>query len=132
LRAHEVNLKENGFWDGELARAFRFGDDPTKIPEIKPWVDKITSDRVKAAASKYLQQKQYVLGVLQPEAVSTAPSGGGKTASTPQLPEEESKKRRDEEKKKEFPLHEVEREAPEGRRRGRRRKLTPGLRSDAR
>jgi zinc protease len=86
VRAHEVNLKENGFWDGELARAWRFGEDPKLIPEIKPWVDKITSDRVKAAANRYLQQKQYVLGVLQPEAVSAAPSGGGKTASTPQAP----------------------------------------------
>jgi zinc protease len=86
LRAHEVNLKENGFWEGELNRAFRYGDDPKLIPDIKPWVDKISSDRVKAAANRYLRSSEYVLGVLQPEAVSAAPAGGSKTASTPQAP----------------------------------------------
>ena len=86
LRAHEVNLKENGFWEGELTRSFRYGDDPKLIPEIKPWVDKITSARVKAAANRYLRSNEYVLGILQPEAVSAAPpaAAGGAAAARSQ------------------------------------------------
>jgi zinc protease len=67
-RAHETNLKENGFWVGELRRAFTFGDEPKDIPDIQPMIDQISSDRVRAAAKKYLLSKQYVLGVLEPEA----------------------------------------------------------------
>jgi zinc protease len=77
LRAHEVNLKENGFWEGELSRVYRYGDDARQIPDIKPWVDKIASDRVRAAARRYLRSKEYVLGVLKPEAppsVSATPA----------------------------------------------------------
>jgi zinc protease len=72
LRAHEVNLKENGFWEGELARAYRYDEDARQIPDIKPWVDKISSDRVRAAARRYLRSKEYVLGVLRPEAPASA------------------------------------------------------------
>jgi zinc protease len=49
-RAHQINLKENGFWGGELANAYRYGEDPKKIPEIDKWVNRINSDLLKAAA----------------------------------------------------------------------------------
>lgn len=72
IRAHEVNLRENGFWERELSRAWNYGDDPKLIPDIKPMVDKITSDRVKAAARKYLHTETAAFGVLKPEAVVEA------------------------------------------------------------
>lgn len=78
-RTHELDLKDNGFWERELVRAYTFGDDPRLIPDIAPMLDLITSDRVRAAARKYLPQKQYVLGVLKPE--SAAPGNAPKPAS---------------------------------------------------
>ena len=68
-RAHETNLRENGWWLRELERAYTFGDDPKLILDFEPWVDKVSSDRVKAAAKKYLGA-QYTLGELRPAAVT--------------------------------------------------------------
>jgi len=73
-RAHETDLKENGYWERELVRAYTFGDDPRLIPDIAPELEKISSDRIRAAAKRYLG-KQYVLGVLKPEgAAAPAPA----------------------------------------------------------
>jgi zinc protease len=66
-RAHETELRDNGYWLRELERAYAFGDDPRLIPDIQPMLEKVTSDRVRAAAKKYISTKQYVLGVLTPE-----------------------------------------------------------------
>lgn len=65
-RAHETNLKENGFWASELARAYRYGDDPKLILDFDAMVDKVSEARVRAAAKKYLTTTQYVLGELRP------------------------------------------------------------------
>jgi zinc protease len=66
-RAHETNLKENGWWLRELERSYTFGDDPKLITDVDPFNAKVTSDRVKAAANKYLKKTQYMLGELRPE-----------------------------------------------------------------
>jgi zinc protease len=66
-RAHEINLKENSFWGRELERAYTFGEDPKLILDAQPMIDKVTSDRARAAARKYFTSKEYVLGVLKPE-----------------------------------------------------------------
>lgn len=71
-RAHETNLKENAFWMRELERAYTYGDDPKLIPDITAMTEKVTSDRVRAAAKKYISPKQYVLGVLKPEGTAQA------------------------------------------------------------
>jgi zinc protease len=65
-RAHETNLRENGWWLREIERAYTFGDDPKLILDFDPWVEKVSSDRVKAAAKKYLASTQYILGELRP------------------------------------------------------------------
>ncbi len=67
-RAHETSLRENGYWERELERAYTFGDDPRLILDFESQVEKVTSDRVKAAARKYLTKGQYVLGELRPVA----------------------------------------------------------------
>ncbi len=65
-REHEVSLKENGYWFSELVRSYRYGDDPKQIgADFDAQVEKITSDRVKAAAKKYLGT-EYILGELKP------------------------------------------------------------------
>jgi zinc protease len=71
-RAHEVELKDNAYWERELVRAYTYNDDPRLIPDISPLIDKITSARIQAAARKYVASKQYVLGVLEPERVKGA------------------------------------------------------------
>jgi zinc protease len=66
-RAHETELTDNGFWLHELQRAYTYGDDPRTIVDLAPELERITNERVRAAAKKYLATKQYVLGVLNPE-----------------------------------------------------------------
>jgi zinc protease len=65
-RAHETNLKENGYWLRELGGAYTFNDDPKLILDFDAMVDKVTSDGVKRAAKKYLASTQYILGELRP------------------------------------------------------------------
>ncbi len=52
-------------------RRTRYGDDPKLIVDFDPLVEKVTSDRVRAAAKKYLASTQYVLGEMRP---ATAPA----------------------------------------------------------
>jgi len=66
-RAHETNLKENAFWVRELERVYRYGDDVKEINDIEPTLARVTSANLRAAAKKYVTQKQYILGVLKPE-----------------------------------------------------------------
>ncbi|MBX3229292.1 MAG: insulinase family protein [Labilithrix sp.] len=71
-RAHETDLKENSFWLRELERAYVYGDDPKQIQDISAMTEKVTSDRIKAAAKKYLSKTQYILGELKPETTAAA------------------------------------------------------------
>jgi zinc protease len=71
-RAHETNVRENGYWIRELERSYRYGDDPKKILDFDAMLDKVTSDRVRAAAKKYLTSGQYILGELRPATGGTA------------------------------------------------------------
>ena len=65
-RAHETSSRDNGYWLRELEQAYTFGDDPRRILEFDAMVDKVTSDRVRAAAKRYLTSTQYILGELRP------------------------------------------------------------------
>jgi zinc protease len=68
VRGHETDLRENRYWLYRLADAWRFGDDPKDILDVKPLLDRATTDNVKAAAKKYLDAKDSVLAVLRPVA----------------------------------------------------------------
>jgi zinc protease len=67
-RSLETQTRGNSFWLRELARAYRFGDDPKLLPDAS-LIDAIGSEPMRAAATKYLRSNQYVLGVLEPEKV---------------------------------------------------------------
>jgi len=69
-RAHETSLKENSYWMRELERSYKFGDDPKLILD-ETMLDSVTSDRVRAAAKKYLPSTQYILGELRPATASS-------------------------------------------------------------
>jgi len=66
LRERETQLRNNRFWAGWLATSYRYGDDPTIILDTAPFVARMTSDNVKAAAKKYLDAKQYFQAVRVP------------------------------------------------------------------
>jgi zinc protease len=70
-RAHETALKENSWWMGELERAYTYGDDPKLILDFDTMLNKVSADRVRAAAKKYLGT-QYTLGELRPASSSAA------------------------------------------------------------
>jgi zinc protease len=70
-RAHEVNLRDNGYWLRELQTAYDYGDDPRDVLDFEAMLSKVTSDRVRAAAKKYLTSTQYILGELRPAAAAT-------------------------------------------------------------
>jgi zinc protease len=65
-RAHEVSLRDNGYWLRELQVAYDFGDDPKGILDFDALVAKVSSDRVRAAAKRYVTSTQYILGELRP------------------------------------------------------------------
>jgi len=66
-RAHETNLQSNAFWIRELEGAYTYGDDPKLILDVASLIEKVSSERVRAAAKKYGRRTDYVLGVLEPE-----------------------------------------------------------------
>ncbi|HET9929605.1 MAG TPA: insulinase family protein [Polyangiaceae bacterium] len=66
-RAHETELLDNGYWLHELERVYTFGDDPHTIVDLSKELERATSERVRASAKRYLDTKEYVLGVLKPE-----------------------------------------------------------------
>jgi zinc protease len=72
-RAHETNLRENGYWVRELERAYTYGDDPKLVLDFDAMVDKVSSDRIRAAAKRYLTSGQYILGELRPASGATTP-----------------------------------------------------------
>ena len=72
-RSHEVSLRDNGYWLHELAQAYTYKDDPKRILDFDSMVEKVSSDRVRAAAKRYLTEAQYVLGERRPAAAGAAP-----------------------------------------------------------
>ena len=65
-RAHELAVKDNGYWLDLLADAAQFGDDPHEDLANAVAADRITNDQVKASARRFLSSKRYVSGTLLP------------------------------------------------------------------
>ncbi len=67
IRSYETSVNKNSFWLDRLVDHTFLG---TEIPTVKAYdasVEKLTAEKVKKAAKKYLTEKHYVLGVLKPE-----------------------------------------------------------------
>ena len=79
-RERETSLKENGFWLEVLANYYRSGWDPREILRFDELVERMSSERLQAAAREYLPTGRYVIGVLKPEA---APAGGSPASGAP-------------------------------------------------
>ena len=73
IRSRETDLKENGFWLGQLAAVEQNGDDPKVILDPSDLLPLLTPERIKQAALRYLDQKNYVRVTLLPESKPATP-----------------------------------------------------------
>ena len=64
---HEVNLKENNFWARQLLQSVELGIDLKKVLSYEKEIAMLSPADVKDAANKYLDMKNYVQIVLNPE-----------------------------------------------------------------
>jgi zinc protease len=64
---HEVNLKENNYWARQLLQSVELGIDFRNVLSYEKRIALLTPADVKDAANKYLDMKNYVQIVLNPE-----------------------------------------------------------------
>lgn len=64
---YEVNMKDNAFWSRQLIQSVEMGSDPMGILKYEKQVAALTPADVKDAANRYLDMKNYVQFVLNPE-----------------------------------------------------------------
>ena len=64
---YEVNMKDNAFWSRQLIQSVEMGSDPMGILKYEKQIAAITPKDVKDAANRYLDMKNYVQIVLNPE-----------------------------------------------------------------
>ncbi len=74
VRARELELTSNDAWAGWLTAALQDGDALTEVMALDAGLARLTSARVQAAAKAFLG-KQYLLGVLVPEAAAATGAG---------------------------------------------------------
>ena len=67
LRTRETSLKQNGFWLGQLSAYDQNGEDPRGILEYDKLVASLTPAVIRDAATRYLNEKNYVQVRLYPE-----------------------------------------------------------------
>jgi zinc protease len=65
IRSRETNLRENGWWLGQLLQSVRDGD--PAAPPLEPVLAALTVDSIRAAARTYLDRSRYVRVTLLPE-----------------------------------------------------------------
>jgi zinc protease len=64
---HEINLKENNFWARQLLQSVELGTDLKHLLSYEKRISLLSPSDIKAAANKYLDMKNYVQVVLNPE-----------------------------------------------------------------
>ena len=67
VRKRETDLKENQFWVYALLNYYRYDLDPRLVLDYQELVDGLSSDKLQAAATRYLNRERYVMGQLVPE-----------------------------------------------------------------
>lgn len=67
-RQLELQLKENGFWLGQIAGSVQNNEDPTYILRYLDELSKVSIESVKEVANKYLKQDRLFKFVLLPDA----------------------------------------------------------------
>lgn len=73
-REHEVEVKQNAFWAGNLAARIHFGEDPAGLgAPYTAMIDALSASQLQAAAKRYFNTGNYAKFVLLPEARNPAP-----------------------------------------------------------
>ncbi len=68
LREHEVEVKQNAFWLGNIAARLHYGEDPAGLDSAyTAMIDALTGAQLQAAARQYFNTKNYAKFVLLPE-----------------------------------------------------------------
>lgn len=65
---YEVNIKDNSFWARQILQSIELGSNPAGILSYEKRIATLTPAEVKAAAARYLDMKNFVQMVLNPEA----------------------------------------------------------------
>jgi zinc protease len=73
-REHEVNLRSNTWWRGRLHNAYYFHEDFARNNDIEAALRRVTSANVKASATRFLDEKNLIVGVLRPVATAAPAS----------------------------------------------------------
>ena len=71
IRSRETDLRENGYWLGQLAGYLQNGEDPKGIVSLDDLLPLLTRERIQAAAARYLDRSNYVRVTLLPEPKTT-------------------------------------------------------------
>jgi zinc protease len=84
-RERETDLRENEWWLRELHDAAWFGDDFSDLTNLDATLARVTSDRVRASAKHFLDERNTVFGVLRPVAGAkqAAPSAAAPPTRAP-------------------------------------------------
>ncbi len=67
IRSHETNLRQNGYWLGQIVSAEQNGDPLARRIDPTDLLPLLTRERLKAAAQRYLDRKNYVRVTLLPQ-----------------------------------------------------------------
>jgi zinc protease len=73
IRSRETDLRDNGFWLGQLAGLEQIGENPRQILDVASLLPLLTSERIKAAAERYLDRRNLVRVTLLPAAKPGTP-----------------------------------------------------------
>ena len=74
LREHEVEVKQNAFWAGNIAGRTHSGEDPAGLAApYSAMIDALSAAQLKAAAATFFDTKNYAKFVLLPEAKKPTP-----------------------------------------------------------
>ena len=67
-RARETDAQENWWWTNELRNAYWYGEEFKATTDLEPVLARVTSKHVKAAAKRFFDERNVVIGVLRPKA----------------------------------------------------------------
>jgi zinc protease len=82
VRSHELALRSDDYWIGRLVDAYTYGDDPNRIGQLEPTLERIDNTLIKAAARRFLARSSLHVGVLLPAKAAPA-AAPGKPALAP-------------------------------------------------
>jgi zinc protease len=66
-RASETNLRENGYWIGQLLTTDRWGLDPRNLIRYQDLIEQLSAADIRDAARRYIRFDNYVQVTLMPE-----------------------------------------------------------------